>query len=151
MDSYATSEERIEVLRKFVQKMRDSGYDHGTRIEILKSELVRYYRRAAEDAAGVTPLHRSARDMEETRRLKPMRVKTWFDARRRGGAASRENKSNPYKIKFTKSDIKAFNALKRQQKERAKKECSSKGGTERALERGSESQTSETEYGDADR
>ena len=96
MDRYATIEERAEVVKKFTQKMKDSEYDHGTRTEILKSGLTRYYRKVAEDAAGTAALHRSAADMVEKRRLKPMRAKTWYDVRRRGGTAAKQNKDNPF-------------------------------------------------------
>ena len=40
MDRDTTESERLEVLEKFITKMKDSGYGHGTRCEILNSGLV---------------------------------------------------------------------------------------------------------------
>ena len=85
MDAFTTRKERVGVLAKFVQKLKDSEYDVATRTEILEAGLKRYYRRVAEDITGNVPLHRSPTDLVETQRLKPMKVSTWFDMRRRGG------------------------------------------------------------------
>ena len=84
-------------MSKFTQKMKDSEY-----------------------AAGTAALHRLAADMVEKRRLKPMRAKTWYDVRRRGGTAAKQNKDNPFKHMYTKADIRMYN--ERQQRMKAERE-----------------------------
>ena len=39
MDRLATTDDRNEVLKTFIRKLKDSGYDHPTRVEILTSGL----------------------------------------------------------------------------------------------------------------
>ena len=44
MDSYHTTDERLVVVTDFLHKMLDSGYDHRTRMEVVKSAAKKYYR-----------------------------------------------------------------------------------------------------------
>ena len=76
--------------------MKDSKYDHATRVKILMSGLKPYTRNMKESIAKEVSHHRSPADLAESRKLKPMRAATWFDSNRRGGAAKREMKDKPY-------------------------------------------------------
>ena len=68
----------------------------------------------ADDIARTSPLHRSVKDLVESRRIKPHRNATWFDQmrRRRGGQAQRAAKSNPYRVKLTAKEVKRYNKKK---------------------------------------
>ena len=67
MDRRLTMADRMEVLRKFICKMKDSGYNHLTWVEILNSGLTRYYRKVLLDLTGTVMLHRWAKDLEQSR------------------------------------------------------------------------------------
>ena len=58
MDRRSTHQDRLEVMNKFIRKLKDSGYDHPTRSEIILSGLTRYYRKVAAEIAGTAPIHR---------------------------------------------------------------------------------------------
>ena len=115
MDRSSTVEQRIQVLKKFILKLKDSDYDHPTRTEILKSGFTRYYRKVSEHVTGISPLHRSADDLADSRRLKALHMTSWYDTgkRKRGSAQRHTTKSNPYHVRLTQDEIKAFNAEKR--------------------------------------
>ena len=85
MDRQSTKKERLEVLRKFSQKLEDSSYSKDVRQEILKSGLTRYYRLVLQEVAGGRKLYRSAQEMKDGRSLKLHRAKSWFKSRRGGG------------------------------------------------------------------
>ena len=53
-DRRHSTEEVLEILRKFSQKLVDSGYDRGTRQEIVQSAIRKHYRelQSARDKGG---------------------------------------------------------------------------------------------------
>ena len=76
MDRQSSREERLNVLRKFSQKLEDSGYSRDVRQEIMKSGLTRYYRLVLQEIAGGRKLYRSAEEMKDGRSLKLHRSKS---------------------------------------------------------------------------
>ena len=69
MDADHTWEDQRFVLSDFIQKMTDSGYDHLTRSEVIKSAAKKFYRQLMEQESGGKRLYRSAEDMAAARRL----------------------------------------------------------------------------------
>ena len=65
--------------------MTDSGYNHQTRSEVIKSAAKKFYHQLIEQELGGKRLYRSAEDMAAARRLKDLTNKTWFQSKR-GGA-----------------------------------------------------------------
>ena len=78
MDADHTWEEQKVVLSDFLQKMTDSGYDHLTRSEVIKSAAKKFYHQLMEQESGGKRLYRSAVDMAAARRLKDITNKAWF-------------------------------------------------------------------------
>ena len=94
MDTEHTKEERLTVIRKFIQKMVDSSYTTETRREILASGITRYYRLVLQDMAGKRNLYRTSEEMKGGRERKSLIVKTWFKTQR-GGSRVSEDKDFP--------------------------------------------------------
>ena len=55
-DKHHDREERIILLKKFSQKLIDSGYGKENRRDILKSGMTRYYRITLMEEAGIRKL-----------------------------------------------------------------------------------------------
>ena len=96
MDVDHTWEDQRFVLSDFIQKMADSGYDHPTRSEVIKSAIKKLYRQLMEQESGGRRLYRSAEDMAGARRLKELQNKTWFRSKRGGGGLT-PSKDLPWK------------------------------------------------------
>ena len=94
MDADHTWEEQKVVLSDFLQKMTDSGYDHPTSTEVIKSAVKKFYRQVMEQESGGKRIYRSAEDMAAARRLKDLTNKTWFRSKR-GGAGLTPSKDLP--------------------------------------------------------
>ena len=84
MDLDHTWEEQRSVLSDFIQKMTDSGYDHLTRTEVIRSAAKKFYQQLMEQESGGKRVYRSAEEMASARRLKDLANKTWFRSRRGG-------------------------------------------------------------------
>ena len=97
MDADHTWEEQKVVLSDFLQKMTDSGYDHPTRTEVIKSAVKKFYRQVMEQESGGKRIYRSAEDMAVGRRLKDLTNKTWFRSKR-GGAGLTPSKDLPWRM-----------------------------------------------------
>ena len=85
MDRHSTCQEHVKVLEKIIRKLKDNKYDLRIRVEILKSGLTRYDRKVADEIAGTSQIHRSATDLVESSRQKPLRAATWLYQKRRRG------------------------------------------------------------------
>ena len=96
MDADHTWEDQKFVLSDFIQKMTDSGYDHLTRSEVIKSAAKKFYCQLMEQESGGRRLYRSAEDMAVARRLKDLTNKTWFRSKR-GGAGLTPSKDLPWR------------------------------------------------------
>ena len=72
------------ILDKFSQKLVDSGYDLGTRQEILKSGLRKSYRELAQARREGASRYRTRQQMNESKDVKNILNKPWF-RRMRGG------------------------------------------------------------------
>ena len=95
MDMLHTWEERSSVLTDFLQKMTDSGYNHKSRVEVIKSATTKYYRQVLIQETGGKRLYQSHEDMAESRRLKSLINKTWYKPRR-GGVKLMPSKDLPW-------------------------------------------------------
>ena len=93
MDTDHTWEEQRSVLSDFIQKMTNSGYDHPTRTEVIKSAARKFYCQVMEQELGGKMIYRSAEEMAAARRIKELSNKTWFRSRR-GGAVRIEHQWN---------------------------------------------------------
>ena len=83
-DGAHSEEEIVEIGRRFLKKMTDSGYGTATREEVIKSGLRSYYRRLGEAQKEGRGVYRSSQQMKESRRYKSLQKKTWFKSRRGG-------------------------------------------------------------------
>ena len=83
-DPSHTVDERVDILRRFSQKMIDSGYTVEVRREILESGTKRYYRMRLSELAGIRNLYRSSEEMKTSRNQKERRTKAWFKPKRGG-------------------------------------------------------------------
>ena len=83
-DQGHTRQERLDIIRKFSQKLIDSGHSQEVCKEITKSGLTRFFRLVLLEVAGERILYRSADDMKEGRVLKKFHSKFWFRTRRGG-------------------------------------------------------------------
>ena len=52
--------------------MCDSGYDHSTRMEVIKAGTKKYFRQVSGDESGGKKLHRSMDEMASARKLKSL-------------------------------------------------------------------------------
>ena len=84
MDTGHSEKDKEDVIKDFLQKMADSGYQHPTRKEIIRYAVTKFYRQVIEQETGGRQLYRSAQDMAETRKLKSLVNKTWFKSKRGG-------------------------------------------------------------------
>ena len=73
MDRYHSWEDQREVVSDYIQKMCDSGYDHPTRVEVIKSGVKKYFRQVVEQESGGRRIYRSAEEMASSRKLKVLR------------------------------------------------------------------------------
>ena len=60
MDTAHTEQDKDDVKRDFLQKMADSGYQHPTRKEVIRSAVKKFYRQVIEQETGGRQLYRSA-------------------------------------------------------------------------------------------
>ena len=68
MDFYYSMEDRRTVVEDFLQKMRDSGFDYGTRMEVVKSVSKKYYIKVMDPGAGGKRLCRRKNSTESSNR-----------------------------------------------------------------------------------
>ena len=61
--------------------MTDSGYDHPTRTEVIKSPVKKFYRQVMEQESGGKRIYRSAEDMKSKRRVKEFMKKTTYEVK----------------------------------------------------------------------
>ena len=87
-DWYHPEPEVDIIIKDFLQKLTDSGYDPNTRMEIMKSAARKYFRQAMDQETGGRRLHRSAGEMSQGRALKSLQASTWFKSRRGGKEAT---------------------------------------------------------------
>ena len=86
MDPHTPMDERLEVMREYAVKLKDSGYSTNERREVLKSGLVKFYRATEQAVAkGSISANRSRDELAGKRTLKAFQSKTWF-AKRRGAS-----------------------------------------------------------------
>ena len=70
---------RDQILNKFVDKMKDSGYNTDTRRQVIKRGIIRYETLRDLDKAGARRLHRPARSTQELRMNKKITNKVdWY-------------------------------------------------------------------------
>ena len=87
-DGKHSKEEVLLILDKFSQKLVDSGYDLGTREDILKSGLRKGYRELAQARREGASRYRTRQQMNESKEVKSILNKPWF-WRMRGGAQTK--------------------------------------------------------------
>lgn len=58
--------------------MANSGYDRGTRWEVMKSATTKHYRQLAQAAAEGRSIYRGSEEMKEGRILKGLDKTQWF-------------------------------------------------------------------------
>ena len=87
-DRYHTRTEILDILRKFSQKMTDSGYDVSSRQEILRSGLRKTYRDLAQAKREGVSVYRTRQQMNKKREIKNLLDRPWF-RRKRGGTQTR--------------------------------------------------------------
>jgi hypothetical protein len=97
-DRHSTTKDRTDIFTTFVVKMIDSGYEKGSRKEIIKAGLIKYYRMIKDDIVGTRSLHRSSEELEGGRERKIMESRTWF-CRRRGGGGAQGDQGPPLEDK----------------------------------------------------
>ena len=85
------------MVRKYIQKLTDSGYNTNQRMEILRSGCVRFCRRQIEDLTGGRKLYRMEREMKSARKAKKFRNQYWFKSSR-GGSQLTPKKDLPFNI-----------------------------------------------------
>ena len=79
-----SEKEVLEIIKKFTQKMVDSGYDTGSRQEILRSGIRKYHRELAQAVREGSSIYRTRKEMNAKRELRSLVNKPWF-RRMRGG------------------------------------------------------------------
>ena len=84
MDGRHSMEDKKEVISDYLQKLSDSGYTHPTRMEIVKSATLKYYRQVLDQEAGGPQIYRSSEEMAGSRKVKELMNKTWFRSKRGG-------------------------------------------------------------------
>merc|ERR1712105_411662 len=98
MDPQSPMEERLDVMRGYAIKLKDSGYSTPERREVLKSGLIKFYRATEQAVAkGSISANRSRNELAGKRTMKAYQNKTWF-AKRRGGKSVRQMKDDPWGI-----------------------------------------------------
>ena len=107
-DQMTEPAERVQVLSRFLTKMRDSGYESSTRMKIVKAGLAKYYRMLRAEITGVARLHRYKEEFKLTRSVKALKNKKWF-GRCRGGNRVRTALNNPYHVPLKRNEIKEYN------------------------------------------
>ena len=70
-----TSQEMDAVVGAFFQKLANSGYDRETRTQILRSAMVKFYRKILDSKMGGHQLYRSSSEIERARRFKGLELK----------------------------------------------------------------------------
>ena len=93
-DTQHSVEQRVSVLKRFSQKMIDSGYAADVRKEILESGIRRYFRLRLSQEAGIRNLYHTPGEMKSARDRKSTSAKAWFKPRR-GGARNSVQKDYP--------------------------------------------------------
>ena len=97
LDPRTPEADRLEVIKDFALKLKDSGYDTKERREILKAGIIKYYRLTAQSiAAGKISANRTRAELAGKRTLKQLENLTWF-SRNRGGKARRQEKDDPWR------------------------------------------------------
>ena len=96
-DRLHSRQEITDIVERFLIKLATSGYDRGTRTEILRSATVKYYREILDSETGGRPLYRSSKEMQRDRTFKGLETKTWFRPRR-GGKKVRERRDLPWRM-----------------------------------------------------
>ena len=79
---------------KDLKDLIDSDYGKESRREIRKAGIKRFYRLILQEAAGGRSLYRSIEDILPQRKLKQLKIKTWFRPAR-GGNRIFINKDHP--------------------------------------------------------
>ena len=97
MDEEHTKEEKEGVVRKFIQKLIDSGYTSNQRREIIRSGCTRFCRRQIEELTGGRQLYRSEGEMKSARKAKKFRNQYWFKSSR-GGSQITAKKDLPFSV-----------------------------------------------------
>lgn len=92
-DKYHKEGERVEILRKFLVKMANSGYGPPTRKEVLKSGIRRYFRKMFAEKTGGPKMYRTDEHLREGRKYKHLLTKRWYKPRRGGKAAKQQKKA----------------------------------------------------------
>ena len=87
-DRYHNRRDILEILKKFSQKLTDSGYDASSRQEILRSGLRKSYRDFAQAKRDGVSVYRTRQQMDKKRELKTLMNKPWF-RRVRGGSQAK--------------------------------------------------------------
>ena len=87
-DRYHSRKEILDIIRKFSQKMTDSGYDTSSRQEILRSGLRKSYRDLALAKREGVSVNRTRQQMDKKREVKSLLDRPWF-RRKRGGTQTR--------------------------------------------------------------
>ena len=88
MDVRHTLQDKLAVIGKFLQKMADSGYDSGTRGEVVKSEIKKYFREVNAAKKGGTSIYSSREEIEKKKVASKLLNRQWFK-QRRGGSKER--------------------------------------------------------------
>ena len=132
MDTGHSEKDKEDVIKDFLQKMADSGYQHPTRKEVIRSAVTKFYRQVLEQETGGRQIYRSSTDMAEARKLKSLANKTWFKSKR-GGKSLTPRKSLPFTVQKDELEMRKSRIL---DKQKSGKE-GTKADTKRERKRGS--------------
>ena len=98
MDSNHNQEEKLSIIKKFLQKMTDSGYDRKTREEVIKSALRKHHRQLMTADREGRSIYQSREEIEKSKSLVKLLNRPWF-RQRRGGRKIREEKEGKMNVK----------------------------------------------------
>ena len=97
MDNLHTETEKLEVIGKFLQKMSDSGYDPGTRAEVLKSALRKFYRQVMEAEREGRSIYCSREEIDRSKAASALLNRPWFKQKRGGAKIKAEKEGRTYR------------------------------------------------------
>ena len=76
--------EKIEVVKKFLQKMCDSGYDKNTRGEVVKSAVRKHHRQLKEAKSNSTSIYSSRKEINMRKETCKLLICPWLKQMRGG-------------------------------------------------------------------
>ena len=106
MDYFHTEAEKLEVIEKFLQKMSDSEYNPGTKAEVLKSALRKFYRQVMEAERKGRSIYCSREEIDRNKAALALLNRPWFKQKRGGAKIKAEKEGRTYRKTCRSREVK---------------------------------------------